>query len=163
MSLIAKTVVKNKFWIVEEDGIKVATIQKSPGGVAFVKDANRELFPSIKNLGSTHNIIFDKIEKKKKTLEKKEHVSEINGYPTNTTPYNVLHNVQNNSYIYTKKPKSKSYFCAGYYIVQFSVTWVRGFCPKLITLERYKFKGPFKTKTEMQAVLQKTVNEPDID
>jgi len=157
MSLIAKPIIKNKFWIVEEDGIKIATIQKSAGGVVLVKDHNRQQFPSIKNLEKTHNIVFVKSKKKIKEEINPEH--EIGGYLTNSIPYNVLRNVKDRLYIYTKQAKSKSYFCAGFFIVKFSNTWVRSFCPKLITLERYEFKGPFKTKTEMQTVLQVAANE----
>ena len=159
MSLIAKPVVKNKFWIVEEDGVKVATIQKSVGGVVFVKDHNRQQFPSIKNLEKTFNISFVKSKKKNKEETQHEEQHNINGYPTNSQPYNILHNVKDKTCIYTKQSRSKSYFCAGFYIVKFSNSWVRSFCPKLITLERYKFKGPFKSKAEMNAVLQSITNE----
>ena len=31
--------------------------------------------------------------------------------------------------------------------------WVRSFCPKLITIERYPSKGPFMSEFEMKAVL----------
>ena len=31
--------------------------------------------------------------------------------------------------------------------------WVKSFCPKLITLQRYAYKGPFKTDLEMKQVL----------
>jgi len=157
MSLIAKPVVKNKFWIVEEDGVKIATIQKSVGGVVFVKDHSRQQFPSIKNLEKTFNISFVKNKKKDKEQDDEQH--DLNGYPTNSKPYNILHNVKDKTYIYTKQPKSKSYFCAGYYIVKFSNSWVRSFCPKLITLERYEFRGPFKSKTEMNTILQSIANE----
>jgi hypothetical protein len=51
--------------------------------------------------------------------------------------------------IYTKGAKSKSFFCAGYYIIRFSNTWVRAYCPKLITLNRYEYQGPFKTQEAM--------------
>ena len=37
--------------------------------------------------------------------------------------------------------------------VQFRKGWVKSFCPKLITLERYPFQGPYKTELEMRTVL----------
>jgi hypothetical protein len=159
MSLIAKPIIKNKFWIVEDDGVKIATIQKSVDGVVLVKDRNRQQFPSIRNLEKTFNINFVKNKKVAKNALGEQH--EINGYPTNSQPYNILHNVKDKTFIYTKQPKSKSYFCAGYYIVKFSNSWVRSFCPKIITLERYKFRGPFKSKTEMNTILQNIANEPN--
>jgi len=55
--IIAKPVVKNKFWIVEEDGEKIATIQAvEDGGFAYVRGDSREVFPSIKVLAATYNI-----------------------------------------------------------------------------------------------------------
>jgi hypothetical protein len=41
-------------------------------------------------------------------------------------------------------------YAAGYFLVHFPKGWVRGFCPKLSTLEGNEFKGPFKTVTEQK-------------
>jgi hypothetical protein len=46
-------------------------------------------------------------------------------------------------------------YCAGYYIIHFDKGWVKSFCPKLITVERYETKGPFKTDLEMRTALSK--------
>ena len=58
--------------------------------------------------------------------------------------------------LFTKSEKSKSIYCAGYYIIKFNKGWVKSFCPKLITIERYKSKGPFKTDIEMRQQLSIT-------
>ena len=52
-----------------------------------------------------------------------------------------------------KVKKSKSLYCAGYYIIKFEKGWVRSFCPKMLTLDRYPFKGPFRTQLEMKQEL----------
>jgi len=49
---------------------------------------------------------------------------------------------------------SKSYFCAGYYLVKFANNWAKAYCPKLITLQRYEFQGPFRTKEDMTEQLR---------
>lgn len=145
--VIAKPVVKNKFWIVESGGEKIATIQAvEEGGFVYVHDEARELFPSIKILQKTYNIEFAKAEKPKRV---KQDVYEVYGFPTNSAPNNEVLDVQRYLPIYTKGSKSKSYFCAGYYIIKFSSTWVRAYCPKLITLNRYEYQGPFKTQERM--------------
>ena len=145
--IIAKPVVKNKFWIVEEGGEKIATIQAiEEGGFAYVHDEQRELFPSIKMISKKYNIEFVKAEKPKK---EKLDVYDVYGFPTNTHPNNEVLDVQRYLPIYTKGAKSKSFFCAGYYIIKFSSTWVRAYCPKLITLNRYEYQGPFKTQERM--------------
>ena len=43
--------------------------------------------------------------------------------------------------LFTKSKKSKSLYCAGYYIIKFDKGWVRSFCPKLVTLESYDYKA----------------------
>lgn len=145
--LIAKTVVKNKMWIVENGGIKVGNIMSvEEGGVVYLHDNQRESFPSIKILQKKYNIEFVKAEKPKKI---KQDVYDVYGFPTNTQPNNEVLDVQRYLPIYTKGAKSKSFFCAGYYIIKFSSTWVRAYCPKLITLNRYEYEGPFKTQERM--------------
>jgi hypothetical protein len=146
-SVIAKPVVKNKFWIVENQGEKIATIQAiDEGGFAYVHDDQRELFSTIKLLTKKYNIEFVKAEKPRKP---KQEVYDAYGYPTQHQPHNEVLDVQRYLPIFTKTPKSKSYFCAGYYIIKFSSTWVRAFCPKLITLNRYEYQGPFKSQSRM--------------
>ena len=148
--IIAKTVVKNKFWIVESDGRKIATIQAidedGGGGVAYVHNDRREVFPSIKMLCKKYNIEFAKADR---PAREKTDNYEVYGFPTATRPHNEILDVQRYLPIFTKSAKSKSYFCAGYYIVRFNETWVRATCPKLITLNRYEYQGPFKTPERM--------------
>jgi hypothetical protein len=145
--IIAKPVVKNKFWIVEEGGEKIATIQAiEEGGFVYVHDEQRELFPSIKMITKKYNVEFVKAERPRR---EKQDVYDVYGFPTNSQPNNEVLDVQRYLPIYTKGAKSKSFFCAGYYIIKFSSTWVRAYCPKLITLNRYEYQGPFKTQEAM--------------
>lgn len=145
--VIAKPVVKNKFWIVESGGEKIATIQAvEEGGFVYVHDEQREMFSSIKMLTKKYNIEFVKADKPKK---QKQDIYDVYGFPTSNQPNNEVLDVQRYLPIYTKGAKSKSFFCAGYYIIKFSSTWVRAYCPKLITLNRYEYQGPFKTQERM--------------
>lgn len=146
MSLLAKSVVKNKCWVVEQDGTKVASILSSPTGVTLVHKGKRERFHNLKLLSERYNIIVDKSKPTKKITES----NEVYGYPCDHKTYNVLWNVQKRLPIFTKSNKSKSFFCAGYYIVKFNNGWVKSYCPKFITLNRYPYQGPFTTKEEMQ-------------
>ena len=110
--VIAKPIVKNKFWIVEEGGNKIATIQAcDEGGFVYVHDNEREMFPSIKTISKKYDIVFVKAEKPKK---EKKAVYDVYGFPTNSSPHNEVLDVQRYLPIYTKSAKSKSFFCAGY-------------------------------------------------
>ena len=65
--LIAKQIIKNKFWIVEDHGSKVATIQAvEDGGFVYVHNTERKMFPTIKLLSKEFNVTFET------TLPKKE-------------------------------------------------------------------------------------------
>jgi hypothetical protein len=146
----AKPVVDGKFWIVEENGNKV--------GVLKITEQKKYIFSS-KNAITTFDTKKKIVERFgpeffiKKTLEKKvksEEDLEVHGYPTSTLPYNPLFDVKRHLPLFTKSNKSKSIYCAGYYIINFDKGWVRSFCPKLITIERYPYEGPFKTEIEMK-------------
>ena len=151
MTLEAKTVLKDKYWIVEHSGEKIAIIQAiEEGGFVYASESERKRYPTIKLLSKEHNIVFAKDPAKSKSAG--DH--EIYGYPTNCKPWNVLYDVKHQFPIYTKTSKSKSYYCAGHYIIRFNNGWVKSYCPKFITLNRYDFQGPFKTKEEMQEHLR---------
>jgi len=141
MSLSAKTVVKNKFWIVEKNGQQVATIQTFPSGVTYAQPNKREHFVSINLLKEKYNISFDRPKKSASSIS-----HDVNGYPCDHIPYNALFDLSKKLPVYTKTSKSKSFFCAGYYLIKFNSSFVQTYCPKLITLARYEFAGPFPTK-----------------
>lgn len=151
MTLEAKPVIKNKFWIVEESGRQVATIQAAPDGVVFVKDDSREKFSNIKLLSNRYNIHIGKAPARGTKSVKNEH--NIYGFLTGSKPYNELYDVRRRLPFFTKTAKSKSFYCAGYYVIKINGTWVEQFCPKSITVKRYPFLGPYKTQQEAETVL----------
>ena len=150
-NLMAKAIVKNKCWIVENDGTKVATILANDGnnGVTLVhgNGEQREQFSSLKLLSDRYNIVIDKTK-----VAKESH--DVYGYPCENKPQNALWDVQHKLPVFTKNNKSKSFFCAGYYIIKFNFGWAKAYCPKLITLNRYPYQGPYTTKEEMQTQLR---------
>lgn len=147
--LKATPVVKNKFWIVERDGEKVATIQTTDDGIVWVDDSHREKYPTIKMLKDRHNVDFVKPTKTKTSTS-----HDVSGFPTSGKPHNPLYDVSRKLPIYTKDAKSKSFYCAGYYLVKLGNNWSKVYCPKLITLQRYEFRGPFKTTEEQVTELR---------
>lgn len=148
----AKVLVPNKFWILENDGEKFATLSKDKKGYSILcrgqKIEVHDLTEIKERFGIT--ITEDAIKKEKQS---KDTTTDIYGFPVNGRAYEPLWNVQKRLPIYAKSSKSKSLYCAGYYVIKFRKGWVKSFCPKLITLERYPFKGPFKTELEMRTVL----------
>lgn len=149
MQYIAKPVLENKFWIVENNGQKVGTIRSNDHGIVLQVGKENRTFNDIKELT---NVSFT--DKDVVKTEKQEY--EVHDYPCKTQPYNPIFDLKRKLPLYTKTENSQSFFCAGYYVVH----WEDGshspsYCPKLITLSRYEFDGPFKTRIEMQETLRK--------
>jgi hypothetical protein len=152
MTLKAKPIVDGKYWIVENDGAKVGTLQKKEGN-KFMLSANggEKYFNKKDDLTKAFGKDFFLSSTKVKISH--EELRDVYGYPTSCRPYNPLFNVQRKLPLFTKSSASKSLYCAGYYTIKFDKGWVRSFCPKLITIERYEYRGPFKTEMEMKQVL----------
>lgn len=148
---IAKPIVKDTFWIVEENGAKVGTLQRSDNAVSLrlLAPTSRYIrFSSIEELEQEYDLKF---EMPGEEPAAEPEVTEIQGYPLNiSVVYNHVFDVTRNLPIYTKTPTSSSYFCAGYYILGFAKGWQPAFCPKIATLENNPYKGPFTTEAEMK-------------
>ena len=150
--LHAKPIIENKFWIVEKDGEKFATLRKN--------DDNRFVLSNEEGIK-----IYDTKESLTRQFGKDFFVAkivkeaddalpnEVHSYATSVTPHNAMFDIQRKLPLFTKSSDSKSLYCAGYYVIRFEKGWVKSFCPKLITLQRYEYKGPFKTEIEMKQVL----------
>ena len=163
MTVRAKTLVKDKFWIIEEHGQKLGTLQKKDdnGWIFLSKKDHRQVFHTQESLFTKFgfNIFEEKTKEPIVDITEQTDNFEVHGYPCSQSPYNPMFDVQKQLPVYTKAPKSKSQFCAGYYIICFEKGWRKAYCPKMITLSRYKYKGPIKTKLEMQQVLNNAVKE----
>ena len=158
----AKTLVKDKFWIIEQEGQKLGTLQKQEdnGWVFLSKQKDRQVYHTRESLFQKYGFsMFEGSNIKSSQDEIQTDNFDVHGYPCSQHPYNPMFDVQKQLPVYTKTPKSKSQFCAGYFIICFEKGWRKAYCPKMITLLRYKYKGPMKTKLEMQQVLNNAVKE----
>jgi hypothetical protein len=145
----AKPLMSDKFWVLEEDGKKIGTLQALDEGYILIMNGAKSFIQN-EELYKKYQI---KLEKKAiaKSTKKAENI--VFEYPSASVPYNGIWNCNLNLPLYTKKPESKSLHCAGYYIIRFDKGWVETFCPKLVTLNKYPYKGPFKNQVEARAVL----------
>ena len=150
MDIKAKPVIDGKFWILEGEGNRVGILQKDEADkfVMLSKD-NRSTFKDIKSIEKKFGKNFFV---SAKTVDVKT-TNEIYGFATNCEPHNPMYDLKKKLPLFTKSDASKSVYCAGYYAIKFEKGWVRSFCPKLITVQRYEYKGPFKTEMELRQVL----------
>jgi hypothetical protein len=150
----AKVLVPNKEWLVKDGSTKIGSISKAKKGYTFLKNGKQVSFKDLAEIKAQFGIeVFEESIKKlkKDPVESKTH--SIYDYPCGSMPYEPVYSVKQKLPLYAKSDKSKSQYCAGYYVIQFRKGWVKSFCPKLITLERYPYHGPFKTEAEMKSVL----------
>jgi len=150
--LHAKPIIADKFWIVEENGEKVATLRKNEDDRFVMSNYDGiKIYETKESLTKEFGKNFFVVKILKEANDALP--NEVHGFSTSTTPHNPLYDVKRKLPLFTKSVDSKSLYCAGYYTIKFEKGWVKSFCPKLITLQRYEYKGPFKTDLEMKQVL----------
>ena len=148
----AKPIIDGKFWIVEQDGAKFATLRKNEDNkFVMSNELGIKVYETKEKLTREFGKDFFvvKIVKEADNAEP----NEVHGYATSAAPHNSMFDIKRKLPLFTKSGDSKSLYCAGYYVIKFDKGWVKSFCPKLITLQRYEYQGPFKTEIEMKQVL----------
>jgi len=145
-----KALLQDKFWILEKEGVQVGTLSWDEERYVFASPKETKFLNSQSEIKEVLGIDLSK----GVTISDSPVTElEVHGYPTSVTPYNTMYDVKRQLPLFTKSDKSKSLYCAGYYIIKFEKGWVKSFCPKLITIERYISKGPFKTDSSMKEAL----------
>lgn len=137
----AKPVVKNKFWILQNNNIKIGhaalvnkDIEVSIHGTAAGK------YSSVADMKASGLFEFTELPKPAATISE-----DVHGFPTDELAYNAVWNVRYSLPLYTRTADSKSWYAAGYYKVNVAGTQIVQFCPKLIALQRNEYEGPFNT------------------
>jgi hypothetical protein len=152
----AKVLIPEKEWLIRNGSEKIGSISKVKKGYVVLHHGKSVPFKDLAEIKSAIGIAMfeESINKVKKDIDRSSEYS-IYDYPCKSKPYEPLFNVQKKLPLYTKRLKSKSQHCAGHYIIKFRKGWVKSFCPKLITLERYPYQGPWKTEEESRVALKK--------
>lgn len=146
--LIAKPVIPNQYWILRDDRGKVGNIEADPQGGFQVKINNQiETFKTITTIKRKKDIDF---EPANKSTVKAQVEHQVHGYPTTHRPYNGIYDVKHQVPLWTRESRSRSWYAAGWYRIRQGRTWTVYQCPKLITLQRYQYQGPFLTEQEAQ-------------
>jgi hypothetical protein len=142
--IVAKPVIPNQFWILKDGENKVGNIEAGPNGFA-VKIGNQ--VQSYKNISTIKQKVAISFEPTIKNI-KDNSANTAHGFPTAGHPYNAIFDVKHQVPLWTQEPRSKSWYAAGWYQVKQGRSWTTEFCPKLITLQRYPYRGPFHTEEQ---------------
>jgi hypothetical protein len=152
----AKILIPNKEWLITDDHKKVGSISKEKKGYNVLRRGQSVPFKSLAEIKEKLGIaLFEESVKRARSQSSENLV--IYDFPCSNRPYEPVYDVKKKLPLFAKSSKSKSQYCAGYYVIRFRKGWVKSFCPKLITLERYPYYGPFKTENEMKFQLTKIV------
>lgn len=143
MTIIAKPVIDKQYWILKQDNKKIGIVEAVDGGFAVKIQNSVSRYKTIKMAGRDANIEFEPAMR-----TKKQPTNTVHGFDVSGKIYNALWDVKHKLPLFTKEAKSKSWFAAGWYMVKQHRNWKLVQNPKLITLERYKYQGPFHSKEE---------------
>jgi len=153
-------IVKDKFWILEDSGIKLGTIRRTKSSdfeVIIREDGFETLSLNALTSRFGSKILKSRQVKKIESVEYGKDLDEVEGYPSKHRAYNKSMDDKNIP-IYTKTEKSKVLYAAGYYGLAFpGAGWKNAYCVKRETLDNYEYIGPFKTKTQLEAEINRMI------
>jgi len=144
--LLAKTVIPNQYWILRDEDRKVGNIEASPDGYQVRINNEVQTFKSMHTIKKKVAIDFEVVENRHQPTVLKQ----VHGYPTKSRPYNAIYDVKHQVPLWTQDSRSKSWYAAGWYKIRQGRSWSVVFCPKLITLERYPYHGPFMDEEQAE-------------
>lgn len=150
--LVAKPIIDNRFWIVTDGQKKVGNIEANNAGYGVNINGSVLQFNNTDEIKNTIQITFDTTD---------HNVSQIKPYPEYPTPdkiYNSVIDVTRNLHLFTMTPKSKCLHAAGWFAMMDDGSKEVVKCPKYIFIQRYQYRGPFKTKSEAVEALNKLDN-----
>lgn len=148
----AKILIPNKEWIIKSNDEKIGSVAKNKKGFTFLKKGKRINFQGLTDIEEQIGIKIPSVESSR-PIELFDQDYKIYDFPCGTKPYSPVFNIKKKLPLFYVSSKSKSQRCAGHYIIKFNKRWVKSFCPKLITLERYPYHGPYKTEQEVKQLL----------
>jgi hypothetical protein len=160
MMSVAKVLIPNQEWLITDRQTKIGSIAKNKKGYLFLHKGQAVNINDINEIKNQFGIALFEESIKNNTKKKiKPTTYSIYDYPCRSEPYDPIYSVKQKLPLFAKSAKSKSQYCAGHYIIRFRKGWAKAFCPKLITLERYPYHGPFKTEEEIKTILAQVNKE----
>ena len=89
MLLKAKSIIKDSFWILEDNDLKVGTMRKGSDRWQVLLEQSKQEFKNYSDVISFLGTDPLKINKKKELEEPVSGKFDVNGYPTEIKPYNI--------------------------------------------------------------------------
>jgi hypothetical protein len=145
--ILAKPVIENQYWILKKDNRKIGQLEVNENGNCIIKiHDNVVSYKTVKMAREAVNIEFEPPEIATPLPPNMVYGHEVNGHV-----FNPIWDVKHKLPLFTREDKSKSWFAAGWYKIKQHRKWKIVHHPKLISLERYDYQGPFNSKEEASA------------
>lgn len=148
-NLIAKPVVKDQFWIVTDGSAKVGNVIANGSGFELKLNGSKSQHKNTNAIKKYGKIEFAS---EKYTGKSKQDLP-FSDYPTTKKVYNSVLDIKRKLHLFTKTPKSKCYYAAGWYAMKQGSENEVAFCPKYIFIQRYEYTGPYKTESEAKTAI----------
>ncbi len=139
--LIAKPIIKDQYWVVTDGEKKVGNVQANSAGYEVMLNGSTLQFNNTKDIQKKTRISFQPMKSNKTKVE-----MPYPEYPTPNRTYNNYFDVKRKLHIFTKSSKSKCYHVAGWFSINQNGHYQTVFCPKYIFIQRYPYRGPFKSE-----------------
>jgi len=148
MTLTAKPIVKDQYWVVTDGDKKVGNVIAEGSGFNVKLNGTNVHYKNTSDLKRKTKIEFQTLKSNKTKIQ-----LPFATYPTTAKVYNSMFDVKRKLHLYTKTQKSKCYYAAGYYVMNQNGQNQVIFCPKYIFIQRYPYIGPYKSETEANAMI----------
>lgn len=140
----AQVVIPDKFWIVTDQHGKVGTLRACDVGYEFFDNRTNET----RVLES-----FDDFQTEDKASIETE-IFTVNGFPTRYKKGVVVEH--DKLPLFKKSATSKTVQAAGFYAIKTDTAgWLNWSCPKVETLEKHPYYGPFRSEWEVNLEIAK--------
>jgi len=148
----------DQVWTVESQNHKIGTVYKMERGYVFAHQGVSDYFSTkpklddyIKNLGECRLTPLFPVSKKTSAD------NTVYGYHVPGDSYNHLLHVKHRAPVFTKEANSKCFYAAGWYAIDYgNNAWQIEHCPKLLVLNRNKYRGPYHNEQEARAAAGKS-------
>jgi hypothetical protein len=141
--LIAKPIIEDQYWVVTDGEKKVGNVQANSAGYEVILNGSTLQFNNTADIKKKTNIKFQVLKSNNTAAE-----LPCPKYPTPDKTYNNVFDVKRKLHLFTKSANSKCLHAAGWYAMTITNSPEVVFCPKYIFIQRYPYKGPFKSEDE---------------
>jgi hypothetical protein len=148
MTLIAKPIIKDQYWVVTDGENKVGNVIADSSGFEVKLNGDLTHFSKVDEIQTKTKIRFEPVKPNKKPLS-----LPYPEYPTPENVWNSVLDVKRKLHLFTQTEKSKCYHVAGWFVMNQNDVETVEFCPKYIFIQRYPYKGPFKTEEEARTAI----------